>query len=148
MSPLELLAGQARWTGESIAYNLQFVPDDRLDWKPAPTAKSVLEIVNHTVGAMKGMTSAVRGGGWNIPQFTPAANRADAQSMIREATREYADAVQALSVDDLQKNVEVPFGTFPLWQFTGFGIVELQHHRGQICYLQTLWGDTEDHFNL
>jgi uncharacterized damage-inducible protein DinB len=148
MSPIELLAGQARWAGENIAYNLEFVPDDRLDWKPATTAKSVIEIVNHTIGAMKGMTGAVRGGAWEIPDFQPATTRAEAQSMIREATGAYADAVQALSPEDLKKNVAVPFGTFPMSQFSSFGVVELQHHRGQICYLQTLWGDTKDHFDL
>lgn len=28
------------------------------------------------------------------------------------------------------------------------GVIELVHHRGQIVYVQTLLGDTEDHFDM
>lgn len=148
MSELDALAAQARWTADSISHNLKFVPDDKLTWKPAPTAKSALEIINHTVGAMKGMSGAIRGGAWQVPPFDPATTREQAQSMIRAAVGDYVDALLALSPADLEKNVDLPFGTFSLRQFTGFGLVELQHHRGQIAYLQTIWGDNEDHFNM
>lgn len=148
MSELDALAAQATWTADNIAFNLKFVPDDKLDWKPAPTAKSVLEVINHTVAAMKGMSGAIRGGSWEVPAFDPATTNEQAQSMIRDAVADYTAALKSLSPADLEKSVTLPFGTFSLRQFTGFGVVELQHHRGQIAYLQTLWGDTQDHFDM
>jgi uncharacterized damage-inducible protein DinB len=141
-----MLAGQARWAGENLAYNLDFVPDDKLAWKPSPTAKSALEIVNHTVAALKGMVTVLQGSDWKIPEFAPATNRAEAQALMREASAQYANALQQLSPEALERQVVLPFGTFPMREFSTFGTIDLMHHRGQIAYLQTHWGDNEDHF--
>ena len=46
MSPLEVLAYQAEWCAKDTAHNLDFIPADKLAWKPAPSAKSTLDIVN------------------------------------------------------------------------------------------------------
>ena len=51
MKPLEGLAETATWAGKNTAYNLQFIPADKLAWKPAPTAKSALEIAHHLIRA-------------------------------------------------------------------------------------------------
>ena len=40
-TPLELAAGQITWAHKNINNNLDFVPDDKLNWKPAPSSKSV-----------------------------------------------------------------------------------------------------------
>jgi hypothetical protein len=46
MNPMEVLAYQAEWAAKDTAHNLEFIPPEKLAWKPAPTAKSVLEMVN------------------------------------------------------------------------------------------------------
>src|SRR5262249_24941459 len=36
MHPMEGVARLAEWAGPDLAYNLDFIPEDRLNWKPAP----------------------------------------------------------------------------------------------------------------
>ena len=43
------------------------------------------------------------------------------------------------------KTLKLPFGEFPLSQAVSMPVVDLIHHHGQIAYIQTLLGDTEDH---
>ena len=148
MNPMESLAIQAEWTARNLAYNLDFIPADKLAWKPAPTAKSALEIVNHTAGAFKGMQPVLSGGSYGPAPFAPATTAAEARELIVGAATEYAAALRALSPEDLGKTVQLPFGTFPLGRCATFPVFDVMHHHGQIAYIQTLLGDTEDHFDM
>ena len=59
-TPLELLAGQIDWAHKNINNNLDFIPEDKLNWKPAPESKSVLEIINHATKTVHTFTHAIR----------------------------------------------------------------------------------------
>jgi uncharacterized damage-inducible protein DinB len=146
MNPLEALAQQAEWAAKNTAYNLEFIPADRLSWKPAPTASSALEIVNHMVTAVRGALPMLAGGEWTMPEFTPATNLAEAQQLLTGSAGEYAAALRRVVLADLGRTVEMRRGPFPLAQAAGMPVVDLIHHHGQIAYLQTLLGDTESHF--
>ena len=61
MTPIELIAGQLGWANANICNNIDFIPDDKLNWKPAPTSKSPLEIVEHMTGTLNMMTSGLKG---------------------------------------------------------------------------------------
>lgn len=148
MSPLEVLAYQAEWCTKDTAHNLDFIPPDKLDWKPAPTAKSTLEIVNEMVGFAKGMTPALSGGSFTRAEFAPATTLAAAKELLITAGREYAQALRAVEPEDLGREVDLQFAKFPLAQAAGLPVIEYIHHRGQIVYLQTLLGDKEDHFDM
>lgn len=146
MHPLHGLAQQARWASSDLAHNLEFIPADKLDWKPAPTAKSVLEIVAHLTGFMKIMVGVLHGEPWQPPASAPAANVGEAQELLRTLGQEYAAALEQVAPETLGTPMVLPFGTFPTAQAASMPVVELIHHRGQILYIQTLLGDTEDHF--
>jgi hypothetical protein len=60
-TPLELIAGQIDWAHRNINHNLDFIPDDKLNWKPAPETKSVLEIINHATNTVHTFTHAITG---------------------------------------------------------------------------------------
>jgi uncharacterized damage-inducible protein DinB len=147
MSQLDSLVNQAQFIGNNVAYNLEFIPVEKLNWKPAPTAKSALEVVNHVVGALEAMRPVLGGGSWTAPQFTPATDLRSAQALLRRTANDYAEALKKVSPADLERKIELPFGTFPLGQCCAFPVVDLGHHHGQIAYIQTLLGDTEDHFD-
>lgn len=146
MNPLEGLARIVEWCASNTAYNLQFIPDDRLNWKPAPTAKSALEIVNHVAHPLKGMTPVMRGDAWSVPPFEPATTLAQAQDLLRTSAADYAAALSQVSMEDLHRTVHLPFGDMPLVRAASLSVVEIAHHHGQIAYIQTLLGDTDDHF--
>ena len=146
MHPLETVARQMEWAGQNTAHNLEFIPEDKLNWKPAPTAKSALEIVNHVCGFALGMVHVARDGAWSDPEFQPATNLQEAKELVLRAANEYAAALRTVDPSRLGEMMTLPFGTYPAAQVFSMPQVDLIHHHGQIAYLQTLLGDEEMHF--
>src|SRR4051812_9263225 len=109
MNPMEGLARQAEWVGRNIAYNLGFIPPEKLNWKPAPTAKSALEAANHVAGLVTAMTPVLGGGPFSPPQAPPATSLKEAQDLVTNSAREYAAALRRLTLEDLGKTIELPF---------------------------------------
>lgn len=140
----EILIGQMEWAIRNINNNLDFIPDDKLDWRPAPTAKSALETVNHAADSVYSITQALGAGEVN-PQFMPAANRQEAKVMLQNGADAYIARLRLLTPQDLERVVTMPFGEMPLLIVAGIPVVEIIHHNGQIAYIQTLLGDAEDH---
>src|SRR5262245_21781440 len=103
MHPLESLAHQAEFVARNMAYNLDFIPGDKLAWKPAPTAKSALEVVNHIAGAFKGMQPVLSGGSFTPGGFSPATTLAAAKELIIGAAKDYAAALRAVNPEELGK---------------------------------------------
>lgn len=147
MNPTEVLAQQILWAGRNMAYNLDFIADDKLDWKPEPTANSALEIVQHSVGAILMIEAAVVGARPD-DVFVPATTRDEAKKQLIEVTENYAVTLRGISLDEFERDVELPFATLPLGRVIMLAVIDLIHHHGQIAYLQTLLGDTENHLQL
>lgn len=145
MHPLEGVARLSEWAGPDLAYNLDFIPEDRLDWKPAPDCKSALECAAEAAGFMKSMIPVLAGAEWKPSEHRPQ-SKAEIQEMLRTVSKEYADALRAIPPEKLGEMVSMPFGELPLGQLAGFPVVDAIHHRGQLCYLQTMLGDKENHF--
>jgi len=147
MHPLEGLVGLANFGTHNMAYNLKFIPADKLDWKPAPTAKSAYEIVSHIHGVLTCMKPVLEGQPWAAPQFQTPTSLEEAQSMLTAAGDAYAAALTKIPPEQLGKTVTV-WGSYtvPLGRAAGMPVVDIIHHHGQIAYLQTLLGDEEMHF--
>jgi hypothetical protein len=148
MNPMEVLAYLAEWAAKDTAHNLEFIPPDKLAWKPAPTAKSVLEMVNEMVRFPRWMIPALRGGSFERSEFPAPTTREEARELLLSTGRDYAQALRAIKPEELSRQVDLGFATFPLPRAAGMGVIELVHHRGQIVYVETLLGDTEDHFDM
>jgi uncharacterized damage-inducible protein DinB len=145
------LAGQVEWAAKNIAYNLDFIPADKLNYKPSPTANSALEVVSHVIGALNFFLPVVQGGAPGQPgdlakpSFTTAE---EAKQQLVEAATNYAAAVRNLNPDDLAKKVQLHFGAMPLGFVASMAATDLVHHHGQIAYIHTILGDTESHFDF
>jgi uncharacterized damage-inducible protein DinB len=147
MQTLETLAGQMDWAGRNISYNLNFIAEDKLDWKPAPTANSVLEIVNHAAHVIARITARLQGD-MSAVEFTPAATRDQAKQLITERARDFVAALHLLGPEDLTRKVTMPWGEMPLAGAAMVAVVDVINHHGQITYIQTLLGDTESHLQM
>jgi len=148
MNPMEAMAGQIVWAARNMAHNLDFIPADKLDWKPAPTASSALEIVGHITGVLNAMKPMLSGGSPETPDMTPATSAEEAKQALVSAAEAYAEALRAVKSEDLQRQVDLRFATWPLARAASLPAVDLLHHHGQIAYIQTLLGDTEAHFDM
>lgn len=147
MKPTQLLQDTAIWAGDNLAYNLKFIPDDKLGWKPEPNAKSALEICAEVVGVCHHIPQMFRGESSELarPVFQ---SREAAQSAVKSAVRDYAAFLDGLSEADLEGEMQLPFGMMEKKAVAGMPMVDTIHHHGQIAYIQTLLGDTESHFEM
>lgn len=145
----QTLANQVRWSARNIAYNLEFLPADKLAWKPAPTATSALEIVNHLMTGMLCVQKTFEDGLWHgqdEANFERATDLESAQTLLQTIPPRFADAVEAVPDADLEKIIETPFGAMPMLYVIQFEPADIVHHHGQIAYIQLLLGDEETHF--
>jgi hypothetical protein len=145
MHPMDGVARLAEWAGPDFAHNLDFIPEDRLNWKPAPGSKSALECAAEAAGFLKSMIPVLAGAAWT-PSGGPPPSKAEIQELLRTTSKEYAEALRAIPPERLGQVVSMPFGDLPLGQLAGFAVVDVIHHRGQVCYIQTMLGDKENHF--
>jgi hypothetical protein len=148
MHPMQPIAELALWAAKNTAHNLRFIPDDRLDWKPAPTAKSALEIVQHVCGALRNMRPLLTGGEWTPNPPPMPADRLGAEALLLATAEDYAAGLLAMPLE-LMSQERIVFAR--RWSLTiGHAVtrpvVDLIHHHGQIAYLQTLLGDEAMHF--
>ena len=148
MADLKAVARLARWAAGSMAFNLNQLPEDKLDWKPNPETKSALDVVGEVVFVMKSSLPVFQGGtiDFELARAKPS-SLAEAQQWLAETAETYTSALEAAG-DELERPIETPFG--PLWgaHAVTFGLVDLLHHHGQITYLQSLLGDAENHMEM
>ncbi len=142
-TPLELVASQIDWAHKNINNNLDFVPEDKLSWKPAPEAKSVLEIINHASNTVHTFTHAITGS--HQHQLQPATDRAGAKALVTQVVQAHLNLLRTLTPPDLEQMVATPVGQLPKGIAAGLPVVELINHHGQITYIQSLLGDLESH---
>jgi hypothetical protein len=147
MENLKVAAWMVRYGARSLAHNLQFIRADRLDWKPEPCAKSALEIAREVVGGMRMYLPILRGGEWDRSTEYPRVSTLDeARSLLAETAEEYAAALEAAG-PELDRLVNIAGGMLRAPRAALYPVMDLYHHHGQICYLQTLLGDREQHWN-
>src|SRR5437763_17151403 len=94
MHPLDGLARMTEFAGNNLAYNLEFIPADKLGWKPAPTAKAALEIIQHVTGALNSMRPILTGGEFPRSETSLPTDCRSAQQALRSASRHYAAALR------------------------------------------------------
>jgi hypothetical protein len=141
-TPLELVSSQIEWAKANINNNLDFLPADKLDWKPAPASKSALEIINHATETVNMFTSAIQG---TENKLTPATDLESAKALIIQVVTAHQAVLSSLKPEDLERVLKLPIGDMPVGAVASLPTVELINHHGQITYIQSLLGDSESH---
>ena len=145
MESIELLISMAQWGAQNVNYNLDFIPEDKLDWKPAPDAQSALEIAHEIARSVDGASLLMQTGEFQC-RVTKPQNREEAKQAILDAVETYATALRSLTAEQLNSTVTFPFAEMPMDFAIRVPLTEILHHHGQIAYIQLLLGDTESHF--
>lgn len=148
MEDVKVVAWMARYGARSLAHNLDFIPADREQWKPAPEAKSPLEVAAEAVRVFGMYLPMLEEGGF--PEwrkgFEPPATLAEAKSALLEISERYARALEAAG-PELDRAQPMPFGgVFRATRAACYPLLDLMNHHGQILYLQSLLGDAEMHW--
>lgn len=136
-----------RYGAHSLLYQLEMLPPERRNWKPEPTAKSGLEIAGEVASALQLYLPLVRNTPWEFPERRVPATLEEAREQVNTALEAYVAALAAAG-PELDRPQDMPFGgTFWAPHAALFPVIEIQHHHGQLCYLQSLLGDAEMHWD-
>ena len=145
-----------RFSGR-ILHLLSFIPDDKLTWKPSPTAKTPLNIVAHCALVSKFCADVIT---VNMPDSMPSpqeflkglheaeekvTTRESAIALLNETTAELSKAFDGVNVDNIDSTRNSPFGAIPIRFWISQGGEQMAGHAGQLEYLQTIWGDLDNH---
>jgi hypothetical protein len=157
----EVIANAKAETEKAKNYLLNtfsFVPDDKLNWSPAPGARSALQLVAHCgmanqafVGPIKGEDIFFPDGvtdirGWMREGEAAITDRGQAVKLLEESTAAAIAAIDSVTPELLEHSPNSPFGPMPVPFWMGLLAIHMNAHACQIDYLQTIWGDFDDHF--
>ena len=89
-------------------------------------------------------TQATRGG--SVINSIYLSLESEARALLTETTEEYAAALEAAG-PELDRLVDIAGGMLRAPRAALFPVMDLFHHHGQVCYIQTLLGDKEQHWD-
>ncbi len=131
-------------------------PQDKVMWAPSESARSTAQILAHCAMANHGFAAFIRG-----EQILPM-DAEEAMKIIHQAGRDVESGEAALealakSLEDFQATIatvdenaldemkDSPFGPLPLRFFVEYPAQHMNDHARQIDYIQTIWGDWNNH---
>lgn len=147
MDPVQALRARFEWlafTEAATTKMLEALPDDRWDFRPAPGARTLGELVGHLYGDELATWKAFQKG-----ELSEAEHKAEAGPAVTSKSRAFELAARArarrgevlghLKPAELERDVRLFYGTFQGAQVAGFVYDEHWHHRGQLTvYLRCL----------
>jgi len=144
---------------EQFLKTFSFVPDEKLNWAPSPTAKTPIQIAAHTVVMAASFAKMIRDrklpNGDDIPEFLAQINaaeaalssRADMEIVFRKNTDEVVAALDTLTPEAIDTILDTSLGwSVPMTLLMKMPGSHALAHASQIDYLQTCWGDQDVHF--
>ena len=140
-----VLLGTLKSESRTTQSILAAVPNDRLDYRPDPFAKTANELFRHIASADNFFLKSVADGAF-VPGSVKIPEDVTTPKEVADwYGQEYAknfDAVSQLSGEELIKMVDFR-GAFqrPAYGFLQFGLMHAIHHRGQLStYLRPMGG--------
>ena len=142
-----------------LLHLLAFVPDDKLTWTPSSTANSSLRLVAHCAVSNRFFADIITG---NMPETMPSpeeffkglhaaaekiTTRESAIALAKETTAELCKAIDAVNAENIHSTPNSPFGPIAMQFWMSQGHNHMAGHIGQLEYLQTVWGDLDNHFD-
>ncbi len=147
----------AQRAAERLLKTLSFVPDAKLNWSPAPTARTSLAIVAHCCMANKMFAKIFRGEsvspmptleeirGLSQKFEATIRDRAEAVRQLEASREEVVAALGTMTAERFATSPTSPGGSIPMAVWMSLPSMHMGNHACQIDYLQTIWGDVADH---
>lgn len=145
MEDRERLIGLVDWIAKNANHNLNYIPDDKLDWHPAPEAKSALDIAHEIATSVDSIANLMKTSKYHTNITRPTSSE-EAQAAISAAAKAYISTLRGLNKERMAETVDFFGMDMTVEQILELPVIEAAHHHGQIAYIQTLLGDTKDHF--
>jgi hypothetical protein len=141
---------------ERMAHNLATTPDDKINWSPAPTARTPIQLVAHGAMGTAGIQGMLMGKPFPYSSFAEMdtalrvqekefTTREQALDLLEKTSAEYLQWLDTLTAEQLASTVQAPFGSIPMVIGITLPADHLRNHCGQIDYVQTICGDLDWH---
>jgi hypothetical protein len=140
-----------RYGAMSFLTQLDAVPAERRNWRPEPAAPSAMEIAAEVISVFRMyrplLESADSNVEWVRIDRTPPKSVDEAREKLIPVVEAYIEALEG-SGPELRRRQPMPFGgVFWAEDAAMYPLLDLMHHHGQLCYLQALLGDAEQHWD-
>lgn len=138
------LSDDVRGNGRLLSYCLESTKCD-MNWKPSVkgAGRSMLEQANECAGLNHMVAALLRGEqpkAGDGPLITDAKQAAEA---VMSSANDLADALAGIQDSELDKMVQLPFGTYPARFAVGISSANMIYHWGQMNFIELLDGDAE-----
>ena len=135
-----------------LSKGLATTPDDRINWSPAPTARTPVEIVAHVASVILTFHEVMMGAPFpdiQMDSFDAVLRQSEAQFKTRESalslfeknSEAYAEWLGQLAPEALEAEVQFPMGNIPILMAMDLLNDHIVNHCGQMDYIQTIYGD-------
>jgi uncharacterized damage-inducible protein DinB len=148
----EVAAQMSAETAETLIAVASATPADRLTWQPLDQGRTILEQLAECAVANRKWAAILRTGQYmNLPEGTysqaveRAADLSSASALLREATAELVAAIRSVPVDRLAETIDTEWGPYAIARCCFHANWNMTYHEGQINYVQTLYGDYDEH---
>lgn len=140
----QYLAEDVRGNGRLYSYCLETSKSD-LTWKPAAkgSGRSMLEQADECAKLNHMVASMLRGEQPSVGEGALITDPAQAPKAVMESANDLASALEGMQDSELDKMVQLPFGTYPARFAAGISNANMVYHWGQANYIECLDGDTE-----
>ena len=145
------LAVTRKWVAGGLVIGASFVPEEKRSWKPAGTSRSAREILAHATYWNLYFMRLLRGEKtWEMDEETWTRSTKELQDsdqalkLAEKSGKDFVASFEKVAPKDLEKKVELPWGHRTLYQVALDNFWHLTYHVGQLCYIQTMLGDTQD----
>lgn len=146
---------------DRLVHGLATTPDDRINWSPAPSARTPIQLVAHAANSVKHIHNMLDGRVFPIPTTAEAETfHRDSEKpyTTREAVLElletngsaYLEWLDGMTQAQLESTVEMPFklGFAPVPVGIAAQAQHMNWHAAQIDYIQTIYGDQDWHIGV
>src|SRR5262249_62290749 len=106
---------------EQLAHAFETTPDDRINWSPAPTARTPVQQVAHCADALRNIHRMLQGQQFAVPNSAEAdlsfrewekrfSTREQVLELLERHSSEYVSWLDTLTTDRLDSSIPLPFG--------------------------------------
>ena len=155
MSPQETAARMTEKIARDLVLALQATPEEKLDWKPEGLGRSIRDQLTECIGANAKWTRILQERAYRNPteaEWAAETSGISSRELLAEHLIASADTLASTirGLDNAFVAMDVPLPWQPektrTWAEACFHAYwNLAYHDGQIGYIQTLYGDEEEH---
>jgi uncharacterized damage-inducible protein DinB len=158
MNYYEQVIRATQWAVDYLFHSARAVPADKLEWKPLDAGRSVLNLAQECAQSPKWFAALLLQRSFTgvTPELLKAmeAERSawktldECERVCRENSEIFYSVIRSIPETDLEIRVPLPFagGMEPtLAEIMMFHYWHCTYHLGQVNYIQTLYGDLENH---